>query len=371
MTLARLYGKKLGYGSLAVVTEGFETILRRAGLLKGVYAVDQAAAYVDGEAPTEGADARIGIYVGPLGAVGQMFEQGHHQHHFIMVTPNSDQLPTALVKQLRSYQERFSVRFMAPSKWAARVVDQFLTRVPCLTVPHGVSPEYMPLPDCADEARSLYLHDGQFRAIHFSTSERQRKGTIELLNGWGQIVDLRHAEPAMNSLLLCVMDYPAKAALEEAIADGEVPYWAAIKETVRIVDRAELPPATMCRTLARAHVSVQPSRGEGFGLIPLQALCVGVPIVATTVTGHSEYLNRQPLPGAALIPTGDLEPIDDLPGSRAPSVSPGLIAASLEIARRTWPKLHAEAQSNAHLWRSNWSWEASLEPFVKLLKEGH
>lgn len=365
MSLARLYGKKLGHGSLAVVTEGFETELRRSGLLKGVYAVDQAASYADGEAPTEGADARIGIFVGPLACVGQMFEQGRHEEHFIMVTPNSDQLPQSLVKQLNGYQEKFSVRFMSPSHWAADIVVKFLGS--CMVVPHGVSPEYMPLPDCADEARELYLHEGQFRAIHFSTSERQRKGTVELLKAWGILADRR---PAQNSLLLCVMDYPAKAALEEAIADGEVPHWQAIKETVRITDRAELPPAAMCRTLCRAHVSVQPSRGEGFGMIPLQALCSGVPIVATAATGHSEYLSYdKTTPGAELVWTGPDEPIDDLPGSRAPSVRPEAIAVALQTAREDWPRLHAHAQSNAHIWRSNWSWKASLEPFVKLIKD--
>lgn len=367
MTLARLYGKKLGHGSLAVVTEGFETTLRRAGLLKGVYAVDLAASYVDGECPTDGADARYGIFVGPLACVGQMFEQGMHEHHYVMVTPNSDQLPQSLVKQLRGYQEKHRVTFMAPSAWAARVVEQFLTEEYCMVVPHGVSPEYMPLPDCADEARDLYNKSRAFRAIHFSTSDRQRKGTIELLNAWGLLTFHR---PEKNSLLLCVMDYPAKAALEEAIADGEVPHWQAIKETVRITDRAELPPAAMCRTLCRSHVSVQPSRGEGFGMIPLQALCSGVPIVATTATGHSEYLSVAKCPpGAILIEPGPEAPIDDLPGSRAPSVSPERIATALERARYAWPSLHAEAQSHADLWRTDWSWEVSLESFVKLLKE--
>ncbi len=133
----------------------------------------------------------------------------------------------------------------------------------------------------------------------------------------------------------------------------------------------------MCRTLCRAHVSVQPSRGEGFGLIPLQALCAGVPIVATTATGHSEYLQlaaempgwRASYSGRVLIRTGPEAPIDDLPGSRAPTVSPVDIANALAEARSRWPLLHAQAQAEAHLWRSNWSWEASLESFVKLLKE--
>lgn len=39
----------------------------------------------------------------------------------------------------------------------------------------------------------------------------------------------------------------------------------------------------------QAHCYVQPSRGEGFGLQPLQALCQGIPTIATTDHGHGAY----------------------------------------------------------------------------------
>lgn len=360
--LARLYGKKLGHGSLAVVTEGFEVTLRRAALLKGVYAVDQAASYVDGEAPTHGADARHGVYVGPLGCVGQMFEQGHHEHHFIMVTPNSDQLPRDLVKLLSGYQKERSVKFMAPSAWAAQVVAKFLGE--CLVVPHGVSPEYAPIPDVNASTRADYLA-GQFRVIHFSTSERQRKGTVELLQAWQSLL----GNWAQGAQLLCVMDYPAKAALEEAIAEGEIQDWKELQESVRLVERAELNAAQMARTLCRSHVVCQPSRGEGFGLIPLQALCCGVPVVATAVTGHSEYLLSEAhrIPGVQIVATGPERPIDDLPGSKAPTVAPGDIARALWRARDLWGEMQSRLLVNAPVWQAHWSWEVSLYSFMTLL----
>lgn len=362
--LARLYGKQLGHGSLAVVTRGFETELRRAGLLKGVYAVDLAMSYVDGECPTEGADARHGVYVGPLGCVGQMFEQGHHEHHFVMVTPNSDQLPQSLVRQLSGYQKKFSVRWMAPSLWAAEVVEGFLGD--CLVVPHGVSAEYAPISEVNAATREAYLQ-GAFRVIHFSTSERQRKGTMELIQAW----QLAQGRWANGAVLMCVMDYPAKAALEEAIADGEVSNWKSISESVRIVERAELSASYMARTLCQAHVVCQPSRGEGFGLIPLQALCCGVPVVATAATGHSEYLltDLHRVPGVCTVPTGDLAPIDDLPGSRAPSLDPHEIARALGEARANWFQMQSRLLVNAPMWQSNWSWQNSLEDFMRLLRK--
>src|SRR5882724_1547755 len=362
LMLVRLYGQKLGHGSLAVVTRGFEGELRRSGLLKGVYAVDLAASYVDGECPTDGADARHGVYVGPLGSVGQMFEQGHHEHHFVMVTPNSDQLPQALVRQLKGYQEKFSVRWMAPSSWAAGIVRGFLGG--CWVVTHGVSSEYAPIPGFNEQTRDDYL-SGAFRVIHFSTSARQRKGTIELLQAW------RLAERiwANGAVLLCVMDYPAKDALEEAIADGNIPNWKDLISSVRIVQRAELDASQMARTLCRAHVVCQPSRGEGFGLIPLQALCCGVPVVATTATGHSEYLlsDWHRVPGVRTVPTGDLAPIDDLPGSRAPSLDPHEIARALGEARADWLQMKSRLLVNAPMWQANWSWQSRLEKFMQAL----
>jgi hypothetical protein len=49
-----------------------------------------------------------------------------------------------------------------------------------------------------------------------------------------------------------------------------------------------------------AHVYVQPSRGEGWGLQPHQALATGMPAIISDIPGHREYAH---LPGALSIPT--------------------------------------------------------------------
>ena len=369
MTLARLYGRVQGHGSLAVDTDGFRSVLDEEGLLAGICPLDVAE--VPEEESHAGASARHGIFTGPLGQVGDMFKRGLHQHYWIMLAPNSNRLPSDLVRLITGYAERFprQVHLMAPSAWAADVVsknfDGHYVGV-IHSVPHGVSAEYHHRQDLSSETRESFERGDPFRVMHFSTSAQRRKGTVELIQAW---IELSWED----ARLLCVMDRQAQLSLMDTLWEINI----RLPESVRVVDRADLPAVAMAKNLQRAHLVCQPSRGEAFGLIPLEALCCGVPVAATTCTGHSEYCRsgisvRPGLPsglGFATIPVGDLAPLDDLPGSMAPSLDPADIAAALSFARRDWLTLQTEALRAAPLWQSNWSWKVSLGPFVGLLRK--
>lgn len=363
---ARLYGPVQGHGSQAVVTAGFRSVLDEAGLLGGVCALDIAE--VPEEEDHAGASARHGIFTGPLGQVHDLFRRGLHQHYWILVAPNSNRLPLDLVALLEIFREKYHrrVHLMAPSAWATDIVNKHFIGdyLPCINVPHGVSAEYRVRQDITDQAREAFGRGDSFRVLHFSTSARQRKGTVELIQAWHT---LRATCTWDLPRLLCVMNYRAQIALMDTLGDLGL----RLPEGVRIADRADLPPAAMAENLSRSHLVCQPSRGEAFGLIPLEALCSGVPVAATTVTGHSEYYrtSQEPTPGWVTVPTGDFAPLDDLPGSTAPSIHPVDIAAALSLAQSAWPQLQAQAIEAAPLWQSNWSWKVSLEPFVELLRK--
>jgi glycosyltransferase involved in cell wall biosynthesis len=367
MTLARLYGRVQGHGSLAVVTEGFRSVLADAALLAGLCPLDVAE--VPEEENHAGASARHGIYTGALGQVEDMFKRGLHQHYWIMVAPNSNRLPPDLVHTLTELQEKHHrrVHLMAPSAWATDVVNKHFVghQGPCLNVPHGVSPEYHVRADLSDQARASYQDTGAFRVMHFSTSARQRKGTVELIQAWAKLKDSGSWDP--NTELLCVMDYQAQLALLDALADLGL----RLPHAVRIVDRADLTPQAMAQNLARAHLVCQPSRGEAFGLIPLEALCCGVPVAVTACTGHSGYLLTYygiGSLGAVIIKTGELEPIDDLPGSSAPSLNEADIRRALHQARSDWRAYQHEALEFAPEYQKKWAWKVTLAPFVELLR---
>lgn len=356
MTTARLYGRFFGNTSLAVVTRGFETALAQAGILSGTSHVEAEENEDDDRA---GADARHGIYVGPIGRFDEMMKRGLHQHHWLMVTPNSNRLPTDLMQVLEKWVSTRSHHLISPSAWAADVVQKHLMSARVRVVPHGVSEQFHPHDEISKQTFRDF-EEGQFRVIHFSTSARQRKGTLELIQAWGEAV-------LGPGRLLCVMDMEARSALQDALADVGIYH----PESVAIVDRADFPPEAMAKTLASAHVVCQPSRGEGFGLVPLEALACGVPVVATNVTGHCEYLASPGAgmrPGVVAVRTGPLSPLDDLPGSTAPTLYPRALANALEAAKTGWPRLQEEAMNAAWLVQRDWSWHASLAPFIQTLR---
>lgn len=364
MTLARLYGRVQGQSSLAVVTEGFRSVLEAQGVLAGVCPVDIIE--VPEEETHAGASARHGVYTGHLGRLSMMFTRGLHQHYWIMLAPNSNRLPPDLVHLISGYAATTRrVHLMAPSAWASKIVEaHFPGQGPCFTAPHGVDTARYKVNAARAEQMRKGSGYGEFRVLHFSTSAQSRKGTVELVQAWKLLESQAGWDPA-RATLLCVMDRPAQETLMARLFEEDL----TLPSTVRIIPRADLTPEQMAQNLAWSHVVCQPSRGEAFGLIPLEALCCGVPVVATYCTGHSEYLGiGGEAMGCELITTDTDGPLDDLPGSVGPRLTPEEIARALKTARQTWGSLQDEALKYAPDWQRLWSWKEKLAPFVELLR---
>jgi len=368
----RLYGRDIGNGSLVTLSRGFQRAL--GDRLEGFVAIDRRGGSEENDAPP-GALASDGIFVADLNQVRLMTIGARHERHWVQVTPNSTHIPP---QQLHAVVQLPEPRVLSCSPWGTRVILRALQemgfegapsplpwsavavhrdkRVPVLTVRHGIT-GIVPSEPYLERTRLEY-QQGRFTVVHFSTSIGERKGTLELVQAWEA---LQHKPEWQRAQLLLVLDVLARSALEERLHFRPSP-------NVIFVPRMKASPEDMALLLCRCHLLAAPSRGEGFGLLPLEARACGVPVLATVTTGHGagHVVGR----GVVAVPQEtELRPIDDGPGALAPALDPAVIAAGLQYARDCWLQLHTDATADSAAVREEWSWERQLAPLVQALEE--
>ena len=78
------------------------------------------------------------------------------------------------------------------------------------------------------------------------------------------------------------------------------------ERAVRLGVRCRIEPAADDATVTRAYheaaVAVCPSRFEGFGLTPIEGVASGIPVVASDIPPHREFVG----PAARLVPPDDV-----------------------------------------------------------------
>jgi len=360
----RLYGRTLGNGSLATVTAGFRGALESAGLLEGVVELDRERA-PDTPAPG-GALAHHGVLTGTLAACGAMGQNARHAQRWAMVAPNSDRIPEDLAALLW----RQCTDLMVPSRWARDVLAAQYERLGRAewkqgerrieVVPHGVAAAFRVHDIERQRVREQYSGE-MFSVAHLATSERERKSTVPLVSAWGRAMH-RGYLPQLAQLDL-ILDAEALGMLRMTLAEARV----AVPPSVALHPRVDFGARDMAWSMSHAHIVCQPSRGEGFGLTPLEARACGVPVVATACAGHGEHLAAG-MPGVVIVEHGELAPIDDLPGAQAPSVSSEAIEHALRMAYADWKGLDLAAAAAAADVRRTWAWNTKLSQWLHQLR---
>ncbi len=158
-----------------------------------------------------------------------------------------------------------------------------------------------------------------------------RKDLPGLVRAFGAVA----AQDSGVSLVLAGPPGWGEAALAAAVASSPA--------RDRIVRTGWLEPADLAALLARASVLAYPSRYEGFGFPPLQAMAAGVPVVATRAGSLPEVLGD----AALLVDPGDA---DALAGAVAACLRDDELRARLVGAGRsrsrgfTWERCGAELE---------------------------
>ncbi len=359
MKTVRIYGFVRGYGSYAQVTRGFGEAFAAHELSSeslDLFGLEEEPSF--DEEPEGLPQAEVAILTGPPIAAPRMTVGALHRERFVMVAPNSDRVPEKTMAVVNAH----ATGILVPSRWASSVLANY-TEKQIIIVPHGISPGFRVYEEPRGEGGLEALYEaGAFRVLHLSSTERQRKGTLELCQAF--LIALEENVIPPRSVLSLVLTPEARARMLDWLMDRAQ----SVRGQIVLRDRLNMDgasPEELAREVyARAHVVCQPSRGEGFGLVPLESLASGVPIVATRVTGHREWFCDARMPGTTVVETRAPEPIDDVPGATAPGLYVADIVNALGEAYRDWHERKAEALAHSEMIRAQWSWPRQLSAFI-------
>lgn len=138
---------------------------------------------------------------------------------------------------------------------------------------------------------------------------------------------------------------------------------------------AVLPNHLLSGFYAAGHCLVFPTRGEGFGLPPLEALACGVPVITTCYSGMMDYLvkNGKPLPGVELI-NYKMKKFDGTDSIyyhgfnwAMPSVSH--LRRLMRKVFNNYKEYKEGAMQSSEYVRKEWNWEKSADLVINRLKQ--
>jgi glycosyltransferase involved in cell wall biosynthesis len=358
----RLYGE-VGRGSFAQVTDGVRRALEHHGLLAGFVSV--RSHFEESDEP--GANAPIAVICGSPGNIDLAHKCGVHHRRWFMLAPNSEGLAPKFAASLCGPSDvnpniRMVDGILAVSAWAKTVLDRALDgKLPVLTCPHGVSPVFRVHEELRKQAARDWV-GGRLRVLHITSTETRRKGTGELIRAWAKLCE---GSPAwgMHAKLVILANPMATEDFRRVVRKAGLrpeqvtvaPGFGQLQEEVRCI-------------YSMAHVVAQPSRSEGFGCVPLESLACGVPVIATTATGHSQWIRHDddPRPGVVVCPHQDVhEECEDYKGATCPGIRMEDVVEALVEAREDWGALSPAAIRAASALGEEWAWEKVTETALR------
>jgi glycosyltransferase involved in cell wall biosynthesis len=183
--------------------------------------------------------------------------------------------------------------FHAVSKREAEDIRRLTCgRKPIRIIPHGLS---LGTPRAQQTALKP-----PFPALLFAGRIHPIKGLETLLEAWS-LVKRRHSQAALLLLGQGNRTYVRNVASRFGLTLSLEPEW----QPGRAVYGGHVAPTVVADRLARATCLIVPSDYEVWGLVILEALAAGCPVVATHVCGCLEHLDDRS--GVVVVPPGDVK----------------------------------------------------------------
>lgn len=325
-------------------------------------------------------DPQVGLFVG--GNPAEVYPRvWMHEISYGLLLTESSVMPPGWDAVLAKFD-----RVVCPSRFCRDVFSAVGNQTELLLCPHGVSEEFA----YEENSQNAYV----LELIHFAGGPHDlldRKQTIQLI----------------EAFFAAKLDQPARLTIVIPLTDSAGPIlyhnWAlhlmgklsgqAVKNNMAagkqddrlctLID-ASMPSTqqSVARRLRYSDALVQPSRSEGFGLLPLQARAVGIPVILTATTGHLDHLDEHDV----VIPTEKneselllthelaerygykIDPVKVLHNAVCPEVSVDRIVDGLEQLSHDLGCWWLHAQKRAETYQQRWSWEAVTKKLAQTIK---
>ncbi len=269
----------------------------------------------------------------------------------LFLSPNTAEISREHAKVLDQCRMGF-----APSRYCAEV-SRAHSRTPIEVCRLGVADEY------AARRFARRPQNQPFTFLHATTDFYLpgRKGTDELIQAWGIV---REALPTAR--LAIHAPETISTEIHYALADQEASDGFGYGRF-----RLSEPPSRgtddtrLADLLLSADAVVLPSRCEGFGMVILAALVLGVPLVTTNVTGQMDFLCD--FPGSFVeAPTERMGPLVGEDG-KAPLVDVEGLADAMVRLYESYDAVYEAAQRVPEETRRKWAWSQSLDGWAQKL----
>jgi len=257
----------------------------------------------------------------------------------LFLCPNTDELSEAHTEILDQCRIGF-----APSEYCAEAA-RAASKTPVVVCPLGVPESY---------AKRQYTRpQGKpFTFLHLTTDFflPGRKGTKEVVEAWKYVRSIPDAQlivHAPRSISTEIYYDLAEQETKDGLGYGR---FKMVSPPPRGMTEDEL-----ADLLCSVDVVVLPSRCEGFGMVILAALVLGVPLITTDVTGQRDFLGDfNPL----LCPTAGVGELAG-EGGLAPLIHVGNLAESMMGAYENYDEVLRAAAADKQT-RMKWTWPSVL-----------
>lgn len=220
-------------------------------------------------------------------------------------------------------------------------------------IPHGIDSRLLVVGN--QEGKAGAPDGAKLRFLHVSgaVSFPPRKGTPQLLYAWRRIAKRYPAH-----LYLKMSKIPQLLDALESLK---------LQDSVTILPEEQIHPSTARQFYRQFDAVIQPSRGEGFGLVPLEARSCGVPAIFTNATGHAEYFD----PRVDIeVETSSWTPMKTQGNEygMAPGVTIAAVEAGIEKFMTDIQGCKARTETWAKEQAERWIWSRVLKPLVETIR---